>query len=471
MGQLVLQVAGAVGVVVDAAAVEHPGDRIDQVGPQAHRTQKAILHMQQGQPAALHGPQQPRPAPAPPDRHQGGRPPRSLPGKAEAQAPHRQEAAQHALLPGGEAEGLDRLRQRAAQAALQADGRDQGFWGAGQVAVGIDVERRLHQGGMHQIGQLRGPGLAPPLGGRLAIQGEAPAGVEGHAEAVHRPAPEQGLEADLGGDHIHRLSPLQQGGGMAATGLHHDPRIAELLAREMAALAARHHVRVGLHHHAAAWMGGQGGLEHGGEAGAAGRPKADGEIPGGLVDHQHKGPGGQGSLCCAVVFAHPLLPPEPLQVMAPLELSSGARAGNALLQPTGLGGVVVHPQIIEQQAQGRAVWPKAQGAHQAVLTAPEREGALGCQPFSSEGTGLAAPGQQCIEGLAPAAGVATHQGVGGQQSRQGGVLQHAHCRQAEAHGGAGWGQFGEGTAATGQINQGDGKPSAATFAPPDQGVG
>ena len=45
-GQPLLQIAGSRGVVIHPALVHHPGDRIDQIRPQAHRTQEAVLHLQ-----------------------------------------------------------------------------------------------------------------------------------------------------------------------------------------------------------------------------------------------------------------------------------------------------------------------------------------------------------------------------------------------------------------------------------------
>ena len=64
------EVGGGAGVVVDAAAVDHPGDRGDQIGAEPHRAQEAILDAQQIrlgplQKAAGHA----APGVAAPDRH------------------------------------------------------------------------------------------------------------------------------------------------------------------------------------------------------------------------------------------------------------------------------------------------------------------------------------------------------------------------------------------------------------------
>ena len=41
------EIGWSAGVVVDAAAVDHPGDRGDQIGAEPHRAQEAILDAQQ----------------------------------------------------------------------------------------------------------------------------------------------------------------------------------------------------------------------------------------------------------------------------------------------------------------------------------------------------------------------------------------------------------------------------------------
>ena len=50
------EIGGGAGVVVDAAAVDHPGDRGDQIGAEPHRAQEAVLDAQEGRPRLVSQP-------------------------------------------------------------------------------------------------------------------------------------------------------------------------------------------------------------------------------------------------------------------------------------------------------------------------------------------------------------------------------------------------------------------------------
>jgi len=116
--------------------------------------------------------------------------------------------------------------------------------------VGIDVAGIGHQGRVNELID-RGTVRLAPRRRRKRIAGETPAGVKGHAEAVHGPAPEQRFKAELRGDHIHRLRVLQQGSGVAAIGTEIDARVAQIDRAEIAPFAARRHIGMGLEQHAA----------------------------------------------------------------------------------------------------------------------------------------------------------------------------------------------------------------------------
>ena len=51
------EIGWGAGVVIDAAAIDHPGDRGDQIRAEPHRTQEAILDAQQGRPRLVAQPE------------------------------------------------------------------------------------------------------------------------------------------------------------------------------------------------------------------------------------------------------------------------------------------------------------------------------------------------------------------------------------------------------------------------------
>ena len=109
--------------------------------------------------------------------------------------------------------------------------------------------------------------------------GEPPAGIERHAEAVDRPAPEQSFKAHLGGHHIDRLRPLEQRGRVQPIGRETNAGMVEVRRVEMTTGATAEHVRVQLHHHQAVGVVIQGRLQHPAEAAAVGKPQGNREIP------------------------------------------------------------------------------------------------------------------------------------------------------------------------------------------------
>ena len=128
-----------------------------------------------------------------------------------------------------EAEGHTPAGLLRLEAALQADRAHQDFNAAGLMPLGIDAAAAPHQGGMHQ--GLKVGALASPNRSLASVVGQPPAAIEGHAEAMHRAPPEQGLKAHLGGHHIHRLGALQQGGGVPTIGAEPDARMLQIRRR------------------------------------------------------------------------------------------------------------------------------------------------------------------------------------------------------------------------------------------------
>ena len=339
------------------------------------------------------------------------------PAKPQLGAP--QKAAQNRLFPGLEAEGFHRGGQLLLPSSLQSDRPDEGFGPTGLAAVGIDVAGIGHQGRMNKLIDRGTVGLAPRRWWQC-IAAEPPARVEGHAEAVHGAPPEQGLKAQLGAHHIHRLRPLQQGSGMAPIGADPQARMGDRGLGQVAALATRRHIGMDLEQHGAVGMVGQGCLKHALKALPIAHAVAQREIAPGLVDHQHKGFAGGEGLAGAVVLAHPFGLPERAQGSGPLGLLGGEGLADQRFQPAGGVGVVIDAQIVDQQRPGRPVGAQAEGAQEAILTAPHRQAPLPGDRLRRLTGGLAAPGQQGGEGGA-AAGLGSHHQTGRcQQGPEGG---------------------------------------------------
>ena len=285
--------------------------------------------------------------------------------------------------------------------------------------MGIDVAGIGNEGRMNELIDRGAVGLAPRRW-RERIVGEPPAGVEGHAEAVHGAPPEQGLKAQLGADHIHGLRPLQQGGGMAPIGADPQPRMGERGLGQVAALATRRHIGVDLEQHAAVRMVIESGPDHALKTRPLGHAVAKREIAHGLVHDQHKGFAGGEGLAGAVVLAHPFGLPERPKGSGPLALLGGEGLADQRFQPAGGVGVVVDAQIVDQQRPRRAVRAEAEGAQEAILTAPHGQAPLPGDRLRRLAGGLAAPGQQGGEGGAAAGRGSHHQAGRRQQGPEGG---------------------------------------------------
>ena len=266
----------------------------------------------------------------------------------------------------------------------------------------------------------RGTVRLAPRRGRQCIAGEPPAGIEGHAEAVHGAPPEQGLKAQLGADHIHGLRPLQQGGGMAPIGADPQPRMAQWGLSQIAALATRRHIGVDLEQHAAVRMVIESGPDHALKTHPLGHAVAKREIAHGLVHDQHKGFAGREGFAGAVVLAHPFGPPKRPKGSGPLALLGGKGLADQRFQPARGVGVVVDAQIVDQQRPRRPVRAQAEGAQKAILTAPHGQAPLPGDRLRCLTGGLAAPGQQGGEGGAAAGRGSHHQAGRRQQGPEGG---------------------------------------------------
>jgi hypothetical protein len=208
------------------------------------------------------------------------------------------------------------------------------------------------------------------------VVGQAPAGIERHAEAVHRSPPEQRFKPQLRGHHVHRLRSGQQGGGVATIGREAQAIGAEAGRGQATALATRRDIGMGLDQDRAVGMVGQGGVEHGLEALGIGLAMADRKIAEGLIHHQHIAFLRHFRLPGAVVFADPLLAPQLTQGPGASRLLRGERPCNQLLEATGAIGVVIDAEIINHQGERRTIRSKAEGAQEAILTTPERQPAV-----------------------------------------------------------------------------------------------
>ena len=109
-------------------------------------------------------------------------------------------------------------------------------------------------------------------------------------------------------------------------------------------------------------------------------------------------------------------------------LIGGQRLLDALLHPTGLRGIEMHPQVIHQQRQGGMLTALGQRAQQAVLQMPHRQLPLPAQSLHPPCAGAPAPGQQRLNILATA-----RQQLGRcQQRRHGAMGQQTGLRHPEA---------------------------------------
>jgi hypothetical protein len=290
--------------------------------------------------------------------------------------------------------------------------------------MGIEVAGVGHHGAMHKLGQLRLELAAPWRPGQMVVA-QAPAGVEGHAEAMHGPLPEKGFKAQLGGHHIDRRRRFDQGCWVAPIAHHQQPRILQIRWPEMAALATGGHIGMDLEHHPVLRMVCQGGRQHALEAGGISQSGLNREIPGRLIHHQHEGLSGGPGFRRPVVFAHSLLAPEPAQILRPLPLGWGEGLADQVFQPAGAAGVVVDASIVHHHGEGRTVGPESDRAQKAILTAPQRHAPLLCEEPGALGRGLQAPAQHGIERPTPAGAGSCHQGGRSQQGLQGTDAGHA----------------------------------------------
>ena len=114
---------------------------------------------------------------------------------------------------------------------------------------------------------------------RQVIRGHAPTRIEGHAEAAHRPSPDQRLEAHLRRDRVDGLGPFQKTGGVTVLRQELDARVTACCCGvEVTRLPARQHIRMGLDHDLAVGSFGECCIQHPSEAGAIGSAIPDGRI-------------------------------------------------------------------------------------------------------------------------------------------------------------------------------------------------
>ena len=257
----------------------------------------------------------------------------------------------------------------------------------------------LDQRGMDQIGQ-RARLAAPARRRRQVVLGQAPAGVEGQAEAAHRAAVQQRLEAHLRADDIDRAADLEQRRRMHIAGDQRDPRRGGRAQRlEMAAPPPGDHVRMHLQPDRRVRMLVERGLEQAREAGRVGAAAGDRGVAGGLVDHQHRRlrrlvaqRAGQ-AVAHGVVLRHPRLDPLLLQRQRPRDRRAVARLQDLLLQPRGPVRVVVDAaEIVDHDGQRRAAAAQLDRAQEAVLDADQRQAVARGEGLGHLGAGAVAPG-------------------------------------------------------------------------------
>jgi len=369
-------------VVVQPQGVLHQRQRADQVGAQAHRTQKAIF-----QPHDLVCRVPGGRFAAAPERQRRLR--RRMVGEMHLAAA---EIGPHdGLLPGRKANGLHLGRETLAHAALQCHPVDDPFHLATLQSLRIHIADVTHQRRVNQAVERR---LAPPRWGRALVLRQPPAGVKRHAEGAHRLAPQQPFKTQLRSDRVNRRRRLQQTGRMHR--LRHQSHargLARGQAGEMAALAAAGHFRVHLEQDRQAGMLVQRRLQHVGEIAGIGQSAGDRRVSGGLVRHQHvvAATGLRGQFPGVVVLAHPPRAPSRRQCASTFRLGGRAAFSDHRLQAGRVVGVVINTQVIDHQRQGRAVGPRANGANKAIFQQPARQAMPPRQPLRSQAAGALSP--------------------------------------------------------------------------------
>ena len=282
-----LEVRGAGGVVVDPRAVDDQRGRAGQVRPEADRSEKAVLHPPPRDPEpggelgalvglALAPGEQPRPPVEP-----GGLGVASGGAKADLGAGRGEERAGVVVLPPAKTEAVDPTAVAGKLAALQREVVDDVLGGAGVSRLRIDVAAVKEIGGREDLGD-RSVAIAADHR-RSAVVGEAPAGVERHAEAGDRQAAQERLETHLRADRVDRVDLVEQidrGDRLGDSG-DSDRSL------EVPALFAGEDVGVGLDDDLGVGVLGPGGRDHLGEGRAIGEAALDREVAGRLVDHQH----------------------------------------------------------------------------------------------------------------------------------------------------------------------------------------
>ncbi|MNF60164.1 hypothetical protein D3C84_417740 [compost metagenome] len=204
---------------------------------------------------------------------------------------------------------------------------------------------------------------------------------------MHGHIPQQRIEAQLRGHHVHGPQARQQLGRVDIARQHLDPwLVSQRRQVEMPALAAGDHVRMHLEQDRAGGIARQGRLEHRPEVGGAGALQRG--IGEGLVGHQHT-VGGQVGVFDAgvVVLGHPLLLPQLLQRRGTQGVGIVQGEGNQLLQARRRAGIVVHADVIDDQRQRWLVSAQAHGTQEAVFQC--EDGSIG---FRRLGHGLECAG-------------------------------------------------------------------------------
>ena len=201
----------------------------------------------------------------------------------------------------------------------------------------------------------------PPLRRGQSIHRQPPAGIERHAETMHRLAAQQGLEPHRRCHRIDRARVLDQADRVARIADHPDTRMIQHPRRDRPRAPPGQHLGVDLDHHRAIGMRGQGRLDHRGKVRRPGQTAGNRQIPRALIGHQHI-VGGQiaGILARRVVFGEPRRHPLRAQGLGAGGLRVVHPGGDHRLHPRWRGGIVIGAQIVDQHRQQRAIPHRAQ---------------------------------------------------------------------------------------------------------------
>ncbi|MNJ38933.1 hypothetical protein D3C77_337920 [compost metagenome] len=339
--QDMFQARGARGVVVDTQVVDDPGQRTSLASAQAHRAQETIFDAVDGM--GVRG--EVFVVLAAPGHHrelfsEG------MFGFYEANGRTVKEQLHQGFFPAAEAQHLHSLGQHAAMAALQAEPVDQHFRAARLAALGANIAGVGHKARMDQ---LRKAYRHASRRCREAVIGQAPTGIEGHAPGVYGNVPQQRIEAQLRGHHVHGAHTRQQLGRVHVARQHlHTGVACECLQVEMALFAAGNDIRVNLEQDGTGGVALQGCIKHRHEVVRAGALQRG--ITEGLVGDQYAVAWQVEWLDTGVVvLGHPLVLPQLLQRQGPFGFTGGQGRGDQRFKARRCAGIVVNAQVIDDQ--------------------------------------------------------------------------------------------------------------------------